>query len=720
MQFTSEHAQRQTASAQWLDLQNPLHVDVTPSWAHSPEATKVHGGASRDRLLEPLRVGGPLSSQLADVDFHGASSQPQHAQGLGGMSHMVELLQYAAASQSAPGAVANGELLRRTMAEISKQGLGEASGHVAGIPDQTSVSAGWPAGGVMGAIPQDMSGWACGWPQQGGAPGLGDSDRLIEELNNYIRLQAQEYLDGQAEWSRQLVEVRGECYRELGKVKREKEEIERVAKQELLRSQQRNRDVGPCAVDGSQGSAESTRSTSKPTSAGSVSIDEYQQVHRMWTAAEDRIRELEQYIKDQAAKQLLSADTQVKEKDEEVQRLREAVASTSNELRQANSEVQALRMHNNQKVSLWENGARRLLAMAEQFLNFGQGAPVEGEELENGHFGRTATKLSLTLSHEEGGDVGSLRRILKDVLKNGKEKGSKRSMSKGKDESAASETAIGITNGSLAAMGTELRQAQINQDKPDERKVAEDSNASSRDTSPGRVSQNTGQNGSATTRQPRVAHFVCQFANDLRQLMAMSQQSPGISPPRTPAESSPSSVGASSSPSMQLCGDQARIQKLIESVAPVRKNITQNIIVVEKMLRGLDRDLKKRCEELLGCAELEAGNIDNAFVMAAEEEAKRHIPVSEADQLQSVVSLRHAQRRSSDALAEFVRLPQQLKMVFDATKQLSSEVHGLARSRTLESVPPALLLHSDAQQVSGVCGFEQRQRLPLPVAVTSY
>lgn len=107
----------------------------------------------------------------------------------------------------------------------------------------------------------------------------------------------------------------------------------------------------------------------------------------------------------------------------------------------------------------------------------------------------------------------------------------------------------------------------------------------------------------------------------------------------------------------------------------MRKNIVQTIMAVEKMLRCLDRDLRKQCEELFGFAVLEGCDTESAFVMAAEAEAKRHVPITTEGQLVGVSGLRHAQRRSSAALAEFVRLPQQLKVVFDTTKQLGAEMN---------------------------------------------
>eukprot|EP00406_Dinophysis_acuminata_P079855 CAMPEP_0179263560 /NCGR_PEP_ID=MMETSP0797-20121207/27941_1 /TAXON_ID=47934 /ORGANISM="Dinophysis acuminata, Strain DAEP01" /LENGTH=427 /DNA_ID=CAMNT_0020971721 /DNA_START=26 /DNA_END=1306 /DNA_ORIENTATION=+ len=271
----------------------------------------------------------------------------------------------------------------------------------------------------------------------------------IDELNHYIRQQAQEYIEGQAEWSRQIAEVKSECLRELEKCKRDKEEVERQARQEILRLQQLLREVGVkeevlASGNGQHNGQDSPSARSIGSWAAGVSMEEHQQAHRKWKAAEDRIRELEQYIKDQSAKQLLSGDAQVlKEKDEQLQKLQQTLAASGTDLRQANSEVQALRVRHQQKVHFWEQSTCRLLATAEQFLsqsqrNLDRGS--ETEELENGRFSRTATKVSLTLSQGEGGDVGSLRRALKDCLKNGKERGAKKAPQKSAEESKAEST----------------------------------------------------------------------------------------------------------------------------------------------------------------------------------------------------------------------------------------------------------------------------------------
>ncbi|CAE8640183.1 unnamed protein product, partial [Polarella glacialis] len=137
-------------------------------------------------------------------------------------------------------------------------------------------------------------------------------------------------------------------------------------------------------------------------------------------------------------------------------------------------------------------------------------------------------------------------------------------------------------------------------------------------------------------------------------------------------------------------------------MVPARRGAAQSIVSVERALRCLERDLRQRCAELLGSEELAVLPDDSQqegqdesqeasgspredkeqdLEATVEAEARAKLPIAESSQLQSLVGLRHAQQRSSLALAEFVELPQKLKMVFDLTKRLGSEVEAqLARS----------------------------------------
>merc|ERR1719277_1716769 len=102
-----------------------------------------------------------------------------------------------------------------------------------------------------------------------------------------------------------------------------------------MRLRQRLRDAGLPSAD----------EAARPVGAwaAGVSMEEFQQVHRKWTAAEDRVRELEQYIKDQSARQRAGAE-------EELRNLRQALLQGSLESRQLRTELEALRLHHQQKV----------------------------------------------------------------------------------------------------------------------------------------------------------------------------------------------------------------------------------------------------------------------------------------------------------------------------------------------------------------------------------
>mmetsp|Transcript_10449 Transcript_10449/g.17078 ORF Transcript_10449/g.17078 Transcript_10449/m.17078 type:complete len:974 (-) Transcript_10449:52-2973(-) len=568
----------------------------------------------------------------------------------------------------------------------------------------------------------------------------------IEELNQYIRQQSQEYMEGQAEWSRQIAEVKSECLRELEKVRRDKDEVERQARQEILRLSQRLRELG-VKDEGAPG-GDSPDSQRIGSWAKGVSFEEYQDVHRKWTSAEERIQQLEDYIKDQSSKQLLHVDGQGK--DEEVQRLKQVVLTSSMELQQVAAESQAARMHYEQKLQCMEQGMRRLLNTGEQML--GQRIERSAEEErchENGHFDRTATKLSLTLSQgKEGGSVGSLRRLLKDALtqsapdsKNAKAQREKKSSSKlkTKDEDSRLPSAEepALDEGKLDERGRiedgiKSGEGESTPWSPSISVVGgaaalSDSNASSRETSPGRGVQMGGRNlltlpcysnGDSPLNASTASPFVSQVVNELRQLLASSQQlgaigtsqtaSLGTSPQASPRSAS---VGSSSSPEAKV--DRGKVQDILDCVAPARKSIATHIITVEKMLRSLERDLRRYCEDLLGKAEFEvrllsdsegdakgSENEEAMYNSAAEEEARKGVPLSADRQVVSLSALRRAQQRSSALLAQFVQLPQKLKTVFDLTKKLGIEV---------TSFVPQAALHQAEARAHRAHAVEQRQ-----------
>jgi len=677
---------------------------------------------------------------VADAGADGAASeqsmQEQQLQANAILRANMEFLQYIALQGAGSGG--EGSVFQRTFEELSRL----SSAAVAGNGVGEAAAASWPC-----APAAMLDTW--GWQEQAAtdaAPMSAEepysNGQRVEELNKYIRQQAQEYYEGQAEWGRQMAEVRGESMRELEKVKREREEIERQAREGLLHLTRRLHDAGVSVGDegGKDPSQDAADLLSRPVGswASGVAMDEYQQVHRQRNSAEDRVRHLEQYIKDQSTNHLATVEAleaRVQAREEEVRCLRQGLVRSSLDARQMADELQALKARHQQKVSRWEQGAQNLLGVLEQFLSTQPGVHHrDPEELESGRFGRTATKLSLTLPSEaEGNDIGSLRRLLKDVLKSQgvKEKGAKRPQPKPKNDDpdafpgAVRSPAPGnaeATPASAASPSPRREAGSGGEGAEDTRAAAEarggrsghsakcgrrcgsacdSSGPSTRETSPSRGALHIIGRNSVSTPDPSV-QLVAHVACEMRQLLVASRQTdffaPGArGPMRQLATGSPgsgsSSIGASSSPSS--CGaagpqERRRIQQCIDGMPPARQAIAQGIMAAEKMLRGLDQELRRRCEELLGQEQLldcDGQGVEGRDEAAGssclvELEARMRLPLAEDSQLLSLMSLRHIQRQLAAALTEFLSLPQKLKTVFDLTKKLTGEVASL--------LPPAL------------------------------
>jgi hypothetical protein len=154
--------------------------------------------------------------------------------------------------------------------------------------------------------------------------------------------------------------------------------------------------------------------------------------------------------------------------------------------------------------------------------------------------------------------------------------------------------------------------------------------------------------------------------------------------------------------------EKVKVQKILDSIAPARKDVVAGILTVEKMLRNLELELRKQCEDVLGQPRLEVPILphgdgeaeDAACASAAGDEAKRRVPLHEDGQVMSMSALRRAQQRSSALLAQFVQLPQKLKVIFDLTKTLGIEVNGL--------VPMSVVQQAEAR-ASRARLVEQRQ-----------
>jgi len=750
----SQHASLRLGSAIGdRHLSEPLRVGAM----HTQPAEAHAGFYGTDGWMTAHHMTAPAEAEVDVAAVGGAERHLQHQQAQAAQfAQMVQLFQCIASQGVGMGG--EGNPFQRTLADFARRSADQcadgsaAQGFVPTAPDfASSMWGGWPDVAMASAVAASH-----GLPLAQNESPFGSGQR-VEELNQYIRQQAQEYVEGQAEWSRQIAEIKNECLRELEKAKRDKTEVERQAREELLRLRQRLNDAGIASEKGLGGEAPSAQVTGGelPSArtvgswAAGVSMDEYQQVHRKWTAAEDRIHELEQYIKDQSAKHLSGCEARAREREDEVRALRQALAQSNSETRQARDELQALRNHHQQKVMHWEQSVQHVLAATEQFLASMPGAHHrDSEVLEQGKFGKTATRLSLTLpSEEQGGDVGSLRRRLKDVLKSqGKDKGSRKPVAKPKDEKAEATNGISMadtTEGSLptsppvgaadAAEHSSQPAAACSEegDLEEEDEGAKHregvggsvqseatSQASSRDVSPTRRPLNgapagtlhvIGRNGVAAP-DSKVT-FVAHLAQELRHLLLTSQKNEICLPtPALTRETSSLSVtsassGTVTSKALAACGpsDRQRILQFVDNIPPARQVLAQNIITVEKMLRGLDQDLRRRCEELLGHPQLPVdvgateGKEGKKTPEAAAEgedsaevrEARALVPLSEDSQISSLTGLRHAQQQLASALVEFLKLPQKLKTVFDLTKSLSTEIVGL--------LPPAMVQLTELQ-----------------------
>eukprot|EP00930_Biecheleria_cincta_P094138 TRINITY_DN8496_c0_g2_i1.p1 TRINITY_DN8496_c0_g2~~TRINITY_DN8496_c0_g2_i1.p1 ORF type:complete len:793 (+),score=201.14 TRINITY_DN8496_c0_g2_i1:183-2561(+) len=645
------------------------------------------------------------SANMAPAPVPAAATQHQQEEHKQHMAQMAQTLRFITAQHGLPP---DGEYFAQTVAEIEKR-----------LPGFSS-SVGWEGATkeAVGQLPQNLA-LVEEVPEKRSA----EEQKRVDELNKYIRQQAHEFIEGQAEWSRQIAEVRSECLREVEKVRREKEELERQARQELLRLQYRIKELGGGEETVSFGTGCQASQDSEQTSApwaNVVSMDKFQAVRARCQAAEDRVKELQKYIKAHSGSDSpphAEPEQQLKERDEQVKTLQKSLLSLGAELQQTASELHALRLHHQYKVLFWEQGAQQLLAMATEF--FGQnglrGMPLGGsssnggggngeEDTSQGNGGRfckTATKVMVTLSpggDKNGNDVKSLQHMLKDALKNGpKDKTLKRADKAATASSSTPSSPITSresspgrasspgcdgekASGSVITAGAALQ-------------VVRDNSLRQIPGSPAEAAGGTDE-AAAMAETARVAHFMAQLAAGLRHLLTASQQA--VAPPASPLPSTMATTGttpgetgaggsaqASGHSSNQVSLNESaaamqveKLRAIMEGLAPAKRCATQHIVAVERALRTMERELRGRCQELLGAEELvlEEAACEEVMAKTTLEESQRQLPLNSEAQLQSLYCVRHAQFRSSFALAEFVQLPQRLKTVFDITKQLSSEM----------------------------------------------
>jgi len=651
------------------------------------------------------------SPNLASASVTAAEAQHQQEEHNQQMAHMVQTLRFITAQHGLPP---NGEYFAHTVAEIEKR-----------LPG-FSASVGWEGAKeeAVGQLSQNTVSAGEVLDKK-----TAEEQKRVDELNKYIRQQAHEFIEGQAEWSRQIAEVRSECLREVEKVRREKEEVERQARQELLRLQYRVKELGGGEETVSLGAGCRTGQDSDQTPApwaNVVGMDKFQAVQARCQAAEDRVTELHKYIKAHSGSDSLphtEPEKQLKERDEQVQSVQKSLLSLGTELQQTVSELHALRLHHQYKVLFWEQGARQLLAMATEF--FGQnglrGMPLGGSSVNggsgngeedtsqdnSGRFGKTATKVMVTLSpggDKNGNDVKSLQHMLKDALKNGPKDKTLKRADKAATASPSSPSSLVTSResspGRASSPGCESEKGQatsIITGGGAALQVVRDNSLKQMPGSPVEAGAAGGTDEAAAMAETaRVAHFMAQLAAGLRHLLTGSQQAvapPASSLPSTLATTgttetgaegpvlSAQSLGHSTSNQASLNSSAAalhveKLRAIMEGLAPAKRCATQHIVAVERALRTMERELRGRCQNLLGVEELvlEEAASEEVVARTTLEECQRQLPLNSEAQLRSLCCVRHAQFRSSFALAALVQLPQQLKTLFDITKQLSSEV----------------------------------------------
>ncbi|CAK9066050.1 unnamed protein product [Durusdinium trenchii] len=389
------------------------------------------------------------------------------------------------------------------------------------------------------------------------------SAERLEELNQYIRQQAQEYVESQAEWSRQLAEVRSEGLREAEKLRREKAELEQQARRELGRLKQVISDLGgECPEENSW-------------ALSMVAPEEYQALQKRCASAEERVQELEQYIK--AARPEEEGKWGVEEE------LRKAKAFQKEQERE-NQELKALCMHHHQKVLFWEAGAHHLVDMTTQFLS------------------RT------------------------------------KEPSEGLQRSACQDAAV-ATGLAVPAGSTGLAPEVTDSEGDVQLETAQDIDESSSGT---------------CLVQPaaKAAHFITEVFLELKQMLRTS-----LSDNRTEVTERPRRKEVSTKERCFPVGAVLflaceAIQQILEDLGPTRRAAAERLVAAEKALRSLDRELRS-CQEIFG-SEL------------SQEEVSRNLPLDEESQLRCLTAMWQAKLSSSQALSEFVLLPQHLKLMFKA------------------------------------------------------
>eukprot|EP00397_Hematodinium_sp_SG-2012_P008631 GEMP01008696.1.p1 GENE.GEMP01008696.1~~GEMP01008696.1.p1 ORF type:complete len:714 (+),score=132.82 GEMP01008696.1:106-2247(+) len=175
----------------------------------------------------------------------------------------------------------------------------------------------------------------------------------VDDLQKYIRGQAKEFVEGKAEWSMQIAEMKYDLEQKFEKLRREKDEAQRRHDLEIQQMQSQFR-VNDVENGGKVRTSEKDRVTMVP--------EDYERLREKWAVAENRVSELEMYIR---------GNPSVSPND-----IRDTLIQTSFDMKKSESELAALQKRRQQSIEFWDQSCRRLIATIQKHL--------EGKEFNRG------------------------------------------------------------------------------------------------------------------------------------------------------------------------------------------------------------------------------------------------------------------------------------------------------------------------------------------------
>jgi len=175
----------------------------------------------------------------------------------------------------------------------------------------------------------------------------------IDNLQRYIRSKAQEVVEGKTEWSRQIAELRldfSDAEQKVARMKREKEDI--VRRTEIELSILRNK----LGIENENEHDENGTYHSNIMD-GVIVIDpeEHARLREKWELAEDRVTELETYIRTNPT----AAPKEVKD----------SLINTSYQLKSTRTAIGELQVIHERTIDFWQRSCHRLIAAIRKHLD---------------------------------------------------------------------------------------------------------------------------------------------------------------------------------------------------------------------------------------------------------------------------------------------------------------------------------------------------------------